>query len=417
MTIQLRKTTTNTLIPAKFRGVDIDVVNTRDSIQRAIAVHAYPFTDGADIEDLGQQERHISLTLVWFGADYQLKLARFLAVAAQAGSGELIHPVFGSVMAQYVSGDMTHDADQPEYCELRAEFVEHTLGTPSFDQFTLATQLAVLEQTVEAASVEVRDRYAKTVAAAKPKRLKDYLSAMSNALNRIKNLVRGLKSELVYGLGLSNFFDALSFANDMKLLLKGAVGELLGSLKTISALLGTRAGNAVAVSGASNWRTASTALRAPLLTSTDAAPEPLRVHVQQQQALALALLASGLFEIELHAPSMTPQDIETVANDVRTDVQAAIAATQAAYPQLLDSRPMTEGLKAVAAGVQAAALALIQVRPPFISRFVPANMNLMLLAHHWYADAGRADELLRLNPQIKNPNFVPQGSVVYGYAV
>ncbi len=405
----LRTDDTGTLIPAKFDNYPIDVMNTRDADQRSAAAHTYPFVDGADIEDLGADGRRISMTLVFFGPYYQVRLKAFLERAARHGSKELIHPVFGSIRVQYVSGEISHDAEQPEYCELRAEFLEHAVGTPSFANFTPNYAVASVDQVVETAQVAARAGLVKSVAVSKPKTLKGYLGAMSSAINRLKVMARGLKSDLVYSLGLSNLFDAASFAGDMQRLFKGAVGELMGPLKTLGS-----------VGAVNNWRAPAGIVRAPLLDApldtVDAVPAPMRVHVQQQQALALALLARGVFEIELQTPTLTPQDIEAVANDVRSDLQAAIVATQAAYPLLADSRPMTESLKAVAAGLQAAALALIQAKPPLIQRRVPTNMNLHLLAHHWYADAERAAEILRLNPSIRHPNFIAQGALLYGYA-
>lgn len=417
----LRTNKTETLIPASFKGVPIDVMNTRDSVQRAVAEHSYPFTDGADIEDLGESARRISMTLVWSGVDYKSKLAAFLKVAQTAGSGSLIHPAFGETTAQYASGDVTHDADQPEYCELRVEFIEHTLGSPSFSKLTTASQLAGVDQVATQANAQAARGLAKGAAALKASKLKTMIDDMNNMLTRAKLFARTVGASDVSSLGLGGLTEPLSFASDMERIFKARVNGLLSPFKTIGAVVGrsAAAGSATlapyAPSGAvAHWAVPAAHLR---LALTDTPVDPvLAVHIRQQQALALAVLAASLFEIELQTPALTPQDIETVVNDARADLQAAIAATQAVYPLLIDSRPMTEGLKAVAAGLQAAALALIQARPPFIARRVPANMNLHLLAHHWYADYARADELLRLNPQIKNPNFLVQGQLVYGYA-
>ncbi|ECA5645410.1 multidrug DMT transporter permease, partial [Salmonella enterica subsp. enterica serovar Saintpaul] len=38
---------------ASFRGVRFDVVSTQDSVARDHADHEYPWTDGADVHDLG----------------------------------------------------------------------------------------------------------------------------------------------------------------------------------------------------------------------------------------------------------------------------------------------------------------------------------------------------------------------------
>lgn len=440
MASEPRKDETDTLIRASFGGIFIDVMNTRDSAQRAIALHSYPFTDGADVEDLGAGERRISMTLVFNGKLYQKHLEGFLKAVAKAGAQELIHPVFGSINAQYVGGEIVHEAEQPEYCEFRAEFVESLVGAPSFSKFTPHYKLGDLGANIGAAQLAAAKGLANSMAKLKPKTLRDYIREMNGSLNKAKSFARNFGASAVADLGLSGLLEPLSFANDMKLIFMARINSILGPLRVLASAFGggNSAGNSgsagsviggglsgvgsatlkpYAPSGATTgWGTPAALLRQPLFADKTIVPAPLLVHVQQQTALAVALLVQGIFEIELETPSMTPQDIEAVTNDVRTELQAAILATQAAYPLLVDARPMTEALKAVAARVQATGVALIQARPPLISRAAPTNMNLHLLAHHWYGDFARADEILRLNPPIKNPNFVAQGAVVYGYA-
>ncbi|MCE0321960.1 DNA circularization N-terminal domain-containing protein, partial [Klebsiella pneumoniae] len=44
---------------ASFRGIAFDIINTRDSMQRDIAQHEYPYRDGANIDDLGAKPRSL----------------------------------------------------------------------------------------------------------------------------------------------------------------------------------------------------------------------------------------------------------------------------------------------------------------------------------------------------------------------
>ncbi|EAO6532338.1 hypothetical protein FC351_26920 [Salmonella enterica] len=55
-------------------------------------------------------------------------------------------------------------------------------------------------------------------------------------------------------------------------------------------------------------------------------------------------------------------------------------------------------------------------RPPLTWRTVTQDGNLHLLAHTWYQDYTRAAELLRLNPQIRDPNDIRRGDVISAYA-
>jgi len=59
---------------------------------------------------------------------------------------------------------------------------------------------------------------------------------------------------------------------------------------------------------------------------------------------------------------------------------------------------------------------VLNERPPLTTRTVTLAGNLHLTAFRWYGDYSRADELLRLNPQITNPNFVMPGAVLNAYS-
>ncbi|WP_256596924.1 DNA circularization N-terminal domain-containing protein [Edwardsiella hoshinae] len=94
------------------------------------ADHEYPFIDGADVHDLGRKARNIRLTAVFWGEDYDTRLQNFLAVLDKAGAGELIHPVYGSIpKAQLIECQVSHDAEQPDYCTVELVFLESSTGT------------------------------------------------------------------------------------------------------------------------------------------------------------------------------------------------------------------------------------------------------------------------------------------------
>ncbi|MNV93278.1 hypothetical protein D3C71_1879470 [compost metagenome] len=73
-------------------------------------------------------------------------------------------------------------------------------------------------------------------------------------------------------------------------------------------------------------------------------------------------------------------------------------------------------LQSLAYTLQMQAMALIQARPPLIRREVVRRCNLTLLAFDWYGDPARADELLRLNPSLSEPNNLQPGVHLYAYA-
>ncbi|EON13091.1 DNA circularization protein [Pandoraea sp. SD6-2] len=114
-------------------------------------------------------------------------------------------------------------------------------------------------------------------------------------------------------------------------------------------------------------------------------------------------------------PALTPAQVEQIAGDTRELLQIAIDAVRAAVP-VEESHPVVERLKDTAQAIQQLAIKVIDVLPPIVTRTVHAPANLTLIAHLWYGDYRRASELQRLNPQLRNPNFIERGEVLSGFA-
>jgi len=169
------------------------------------------------------------------------------------------------------------------------------------------------------------------------------------------------------------------------------------------------------------WSAPLSDIQRPLLVPTlaqDGSPTQafLTTHIAVQQAVTVAGCSSQIYDRALAAGAMTPAEIEAIAFDTRTAINEAIALVRATYPDIVKSRPITEPLKSLALSVTIAAEKIIRAKPPLIDRLVETPGNLQLLAFLWYGDYHRADEILRLNPQISNPNFITTGSTLRAYA-
>jgi prophage DNA circulation protein len=109
---------------ASFRGVAFDIINTRDSMQRDIAQHEYPYRDGANIDDLGGKPRSLQCQAVFFGDDYESRLQAFMrhwihVVGRADSSGVRLMPD----MLCYVY-QVNHEADNPDYCTVDLQFLQ-----------------------------------------------------------------------------------------------------------------------------------------------------------------------------------------------------------------------------------------------------------------------------------------------------
>ncbi|WP_238582665.1 hypothetical protein [Trabulsiella odontotermitis] len=150
--------------------------------------------------------------------------------------------------------------------------------------------------------------------------------------------------------------------------------------------------------------------------------------VKTQVALQLALDASDILSDASAIDLLSPDDIEQIAGDTRTAIQAAIDQTRAAFSDATSSvsesssasgvtwQPVVSNLKDIALAIQEQATTVITQRPPLTTRTVGSETNLHLLAHLWYGDYSRAAELLRLNPTLRNPNDLKAGDVINAYS-
>ncbi|KZE34184.1 DNA circularization protein [Crenobacter luteus] len=422
----------DTLLDASFRGVAFDCLRTQDSAQRDTASHEYPYLDGADVEDLGRKARHITLSAVFFGKDYENRLQAFIKELDKPGNGELIHPVFGSIrQAQLTDYQVGHDADSPDYCTVELTFVEATPGNPFFVQQLPAQQAEAVSQLAATSRANGIEAFAKALDGLKAvqgnlSRLNALRDVLTGTLGAIRGQVQGI---VTTALDLIDYPRA--FAADVMGLLSGMadlrgfdVGvivsdwkSLVGQFDSVVKLPGRVSAGSASTgdsSGGSDSGGGFVAAAKPIPAKAEDVAL-VTALVQIAAAATLAETASQILAAEAGQPTLSPPEVEQIAGDVRAALQAAIDAHRALYP-LEAARPLTEALKDTAFGIQQAAVAVIAARPPLVTRTVDAPGNLHLVAHRWYGDYRRAAELARLNPQLTNPNTLQAGDVLNAYA-
>ncbi|MDN8050315.1 DNA circularization N-terminal domain-containing protein [Burkholderia multivorans] len=423
----------DTLQDASFRGVVFDVQRTDDPIEREVARYAYPYVDGEDIVDLGQKARETSLTAIFFGDDYEERLKTFLNAISQPGPGELVHPVFGSMPdMQFLGGHVSHTADDVDACQVELRFAKSNPGNPFFTG-ELASQradaTAQVAQTAQDTSVNAFATAMDALKSAKTglRRLNALRDLMSDTLGPIRNLVTGFRSTVLDYVDFprafaSDLIGLVSGVTDFRAFDAGLVmsdwGGLLTQMDTIVKLpASASSGDTVTIPGTPASVTSSSSA-ATVSRSRDADPRDVAMVsalVSAVVATTLAGIASDVMANELDKPTLTPDDVESISNDTRTHLQAAIDDARDSMA-LVDYRPVVEPMKDTALAVQELAIDVIDQLPPIVSRTIDAPSNLTLLAFRWYGDHTRSSELMRLNPAIRNPNFIYRGDVLRGYA-
>ena len=403
-----------TLQDASFNGVKFDCLQTQDSVQRDIASHEYPYLDGADVEDLGRKARQVSITAVFFGYNYENKLKGFLDSALnQTGPGELIHPVFGSIeKAQLQDYRIAHDAETPDYCTVEMSFVE--IDKPAmFFNLQLPMQLAdVLSSLSSLGLGEAINEFADTIGKLKIGERLNQIQQFSNLLFGAIDAVRRQVGEIV-GTTLNFIDNPRAFAGDMTSMVFRLVDDYQTAQAQPSKWQDLKGQFEQIVSLPSSIAAEQAQNGASVLTGSDV--KIVTGLFQVMTASAMAEAASRVLSAEAETPTLSPPQIEQIANDVRQMLQAAMDTQRELY-DLETARPVTEALKDTALAVQQAAQAIIELRPPLETKRVELTGNLHLLAHQWYGDYSRAAELVRLNPQLRNPNQITVGDVLYAYA-
>lgn len=427
---------------ASFRGVAFDIINTRDSMQRDIAQHEYPYRDGANIDDLGAKPRSLQCQAVFFGDDYESRLQAFIAAIYKRGPGELIHPVFGSMpdMLCYVY-QVNHEAESPDYCTVDLQFLQSGLDVEFFvREWPLSQADAIFNQ-----AQGILDNAATLLDnAMKPLRTARQYMARAKALGvTALNMVAVLRSEIT-GF-ISSTTDFVNFPSAFMTDIQSAL-----SLQSLAAMSSISSDSAVYASAPAvvmaDWAAVKTqadtiaALPANLVTGDATASVEMPANVTTTDireliamtllavAIELAQQAADLLSDETVTAALSPDDISLIAGDARQAVQNAIdsvrntwaaemeTVSSSATSIALEYQPVIDGLRDTALSLQVMALALIQARPPLIQRTVASATNLHLLAHLWYGDYSRAGELKLLNPALRDPNNIIPGDVLNGYA-
>lgn len=392
------------LLEVSFRGVVFDCISTDDEVSRSVAEHSYPYKHGANFEDLGNAARSISIQAIFYGNDYEPALKTFTEALDVLGSSWLVHPVFGTILAQVIDYKISHNADEIDQAKVTIQFKQDTTPVALFSRdFPLQKAEAISQalSVARSASAEVLVKEVSKITALKSAlvRIDALRSTMTSALSGFRNQVAGIVTS---GLDVVNY--PLSFATDIGALVSGIV-DLRGF--NISALM-------------TDWRYASQLLSSPVTLTTSVGQTSRDVSLISSisalhQATAKADAVQIVLSSEAQTATLSAPEIELIVNDARTDIEASIATYRSLY-SLEDSRPVVEALKTTALALQEAARAIIEARPPLITKGVDAPGNFRLLAHKWYGDHTRAPELLRLNHQVRLPNFIVLGDRLNAYA-
>ena len=449
---------------ASFRSVRFDVINTRDSVERALAQHEYPYLDGADIQDMGAQPRSLQLTAMLWGDDYESRLQTLLQALDKRDAGDLIHPIFGSMPNMQVKlYQVNHEADNVDACTIDIQFVQSKTGNPFFVTGYPTSQADAIFNNIQGM---IDNANTLIENALKPLRTARSLMSKAKSLaTAALNMTTIFKGEVTGFISSTTDFInyPAAFFSDLQstLSLKSAnsqssAGKSVGAYSTATTTSTTSADTAsqtalqtyAATPGLimSDWAAVYAqangvaALPTDLVTGEKEAPVAMPSRTTTADIAELIALTSLAVTIELTEQAsailsedtltayMTPDDVESIVNATRQSIQETIDQHRTLYapslstissseqPLGLEYEPVISALKDIALSMQSLGEAVINARPPLTKRTVNRVANLHLIAYEWYGDFSRADELKRLNPKLRDPNDLKPGDIINAYS-
>jgi prophage DNA circulation protein len=413
----------DTLLDASFRGVRFDVQNVDRSGARSIAQNEYPYTAGADLDDLGLKARKFRFKAIVWGDDYEDRLQQLVDALEAPGAGELVHPVYGGLQAMAESWEDQHEADLVDGVMLQITFVEHTTRTVVFIGAgnTLDAVAARADESRSAADDALvrRVEALQNEPALRLSILKDAFSQAKAALTKLSDTT-GLRAILS---DLDPVLYPRAYVADLVAVVDRALQGLPFGGRNL--LFDNASGTpSVAGSGMNDFTTAATQLSPGQVVVTPAVAAPsadmqadaaaVQAHARVHAASSLADCALIVLAGELDKPLLDRAEIEALANAVRAGIQKAIDAARTALDAEGRGQVCTS-LRALAYAVQEAARTVINRRPPLVRRASPIDGPVRLVAHQIYGDTARAPEITRIN-RLGRKVYIDRGDALHVYA-
>jgi prophage DNA circulation protein len=396
---------------ASFKGVYFDCIDTSDDVDSALDKSSYPYQDGASVLDLGTSARVIQVRAIFFGDDYEDRLQAFLDALTEGGTGELVHPVFGSIQAVAERRSVRHNANEPDQATVAVTFVEDSASASFFSAKIPSLQASAIVDAGDEAEAAAGELAVATVGRIR----------LGNPLAPLEDLRAAMMTPLLGGLakvngvvasGLDVLDSPRSWVSD--------IGAVVDSILGLQSFADTAVFDWHSLNGnldviRRKVDTGAKPMSAGAVPTETQAGNSVAVYLSVQAASSRGAAAATILGDQVQAPTMTPVEVEAIASEARTEIQAVIDDVWATYDQD-DAETIVEPLRDMAQAVQDAARAVIETRPPLVARRLDAPGNLRLVAHRWYGDHERAVELARLNPALASPNHLDTGDVLNGYA-
>ncbi|OMQ01702.1 hypothetical protein BW722_06900 [Lawsonia intracellularis] len=449
------------LLDAQFRGIPFYVQSITDKGSKSLVVHEYPYRSGGAVEDMGSSARTIPIRAIFWGENYLSNLQKLIEALEQPGPGELIHPVFGSVTVVIKTWQIDHTAQHPDYAEVVFEAIVSALDTNFFTHTTQRTQAEQSSLTAKNAATVLLEHSSQHVTrhiqtnVTSPRVQSQTMQLLMDILDFYDPSGDVPRSTTIFVLHPEAYLAEL-LAVQKAILEHIPVSSVMKGFPywsdcfpkiTPSCGMKTFEYNEKYPTGVGNWSVQWTSNGSPgvhpqvpslaippnstiekyvvqdeIASGCDVSMSSQHIiaigiilHVMLSQTALAILTASQLFLDECTTPTLTPLQLDTIVGNIRARIQDCLVAVRKNVPTQ-DVHGVSEPLRTAAEAIQSLGTIALNIRPPLITYTVQHEESLHLLAHRLYGDYKRAREILHLNPQIYDPNFLPAGQELLIYA-
>ncbi|TCM61859.1 prophage DNA circulation protein [Acinetobacter calcoaceticus] len=381
---------------ASFRGVLFECAATGTTGSKTLAVKQAPYSNVASIEDMGNDPDKISLNAVFSGENYKIELDALIAAIKITGPGELVHPIDGVMQVYVETFTVNHDADNTDYCTVSLEFInaedkKRELFIP------VKTPVAIDTPSIVEAPASRLQTVLDKLKLSDSDQLFNTVTSIRNGVNQAREFL---------GVAKKAIEDVLS-----------PVSWVVGLVDDVTNL----ATFDTNISAISKWRDVIHRIQRfkKVFQNDDDSPELKQLWratvVASHIAVTQQVIATVRKEmVNNETISFTPVDLAVVRQNTRKVLQQTIHNER--VDSNFESIAQIQIYKELADQVHLQIQELIETRPPISTVQIPVPCTVHWLAHYLYGDMNRADEIIRLNPDLMNPALLQVGMELTVYA-
>lgn len=357
-----------------FRGVPFLVEDTSTEGGRRTALHEYPQRDTPYAEDMGRKAKTFTVEAFVVGDDYLDQAKNLREALDEEGSGELIHPFYGSLTVNCTGYSEQYSSSEGRVSRFSITFAE---AGERFYPETARDNTAAVEAAAEGVASVTADIFAGTFSI---DGAPEYVTL--DALSLLTEFARGISAA-------NSFISRLTSLIKTPLQLAKQVQSLFSSLNSSDSLNSLKSQTSFGTFGTRSASTSQSSAELLKKTNNDAIVTLIR---QSAVSAAAKTAVTKTFETRAEAE----QARESITRII--DAEAEITGSTETYVALVDLRAQVveaipkEGL------------------PELVSVDIGRPTTSLTLAYELYGDALRGDEIIRRN-KIHHPGFIGVGSV------